>query len=105
MRPHRRQRVRKLAKNLRQSLAAAGLQIPPGDSPIIPILLGDAAAAIAAAEALREQGLLVMPVRPPTVPPGSSRLRVTLSSEHSDEDVERLATMIANSGPSPCGRG
>jgi len=103
--PQRRRRVRELARTVRQSLAAAGLQIPPGDSPIIPIVLGDAAAAIAVADALREQGLLVMPVRPPTVPPGSSRLRVTLSSEHSAADIERLTTAIGQSGPSPCGRG
>jgi 8-amino-7-oxononanoate synthase len=88
--PWRQQRVRVLARRVRSELAAMGVKMPPGDSPIIPLILGDENLALAAAEALRERGLWVQAIRPPTVPRGRSRLRVTLSSEHTDEDVGRL---------------
>jgi 8-amino-7-oxononanoate synthase len=58
------------------------------------VILGEAARAIAAAESLYSAGLLVQPIRPPTVPPAQSRLRITLSAEHSDEEVERLAEVV-----------
>lgn len=74
------------------------------DSPIIPVLLGEADRALAAAERLREAGLMVVAVRPPTVPQGSSRLRVTVSCDHGDADLERLilalrAARAAREGP------
>ncbi len=66
-------------------------RVRPGHpSPIVPVLLGDEARAVAASAALLERGLLVPAIRPPTVPPGSSRLRITLSAAHTDEDVSRL---------------
>jgi 7-keto-8-aminopelargonate synthetase-like enzyme len=71
-------------------LAKAGWEIPAGDSPIIPVVVGDEEGTLALAERLREKGLMVMAVRPPTVGRGSSRLRVTLSAGHSDEEVGRL---------------
>ena len=64
-------------------------------SPIIPIVLGDEQLALDATNQLLEQGLLVPAIRPPTVAPGSSRLRVTLSAAHSDDDVDRLADALA----------
>ncbi|MDB5295672.1 MAG: 8-amino-7-oxononanoate synthase [Phycisphaerales bacterium] len=88
--PHRQARVRALARRVRAELSAAGVTLPPGDSPIIPVVLGTEAAALTAADRLRERGLLVSAIRPPTVPRGTSRLRVTLSSEHSDAEVEAL---------------
>jgi 8-amino-7-oxononanoate synthase len=88
--PNRQQRVRMLAKKVRSILSAKKLDIPAGDSPIIPIILGDESKTLAAAAWLQEQGLLVVAIRPPTVPRGGSRLRVTLSSDHSDEEVDRL---------------
>jgi 8-amino-7-oxononanoate synthase len=65
-------------------------------SPIIPIVLGDEDRAIAASAALLAGGLLVPAIRPPTVPAGTSRLRVTLSAAHSDDDIDRLITAIAS---------
>ena len=59
-------------------------------SPIVPIVLGDEQRALDAAAALLERGLLVPAIRPPTVPPGTSRLRVTVSAAHTDDDVDRL---------------
>ncbi len=71
-------------------VAEAGL-VPPGHpSPIIQIVLGPEQAALAASAALLDEGLWVPAIRPPTVPVGSSRLRVTLSAAHTDGDVTRL---------------
>jgi 8-amino-7-oxononanoate synthase len=87
--PHRQQRVRMLASRVRSELNLA-----PGDSPIVPIILGDEDRAIRAADALRRERLLVLPVRPPTVPRGTSRLRVTMSSEHSDDEIDLLVRQL-----------
>jgi 8-amino-7-oxononanoate synthase len=64
-------------------------------SPIVPVMLGDESSALAAASVLLEQGLLVPAIRPPTVPPGTSRLRVALSAAHSDTMIDRLVTALA----------
>jgi 8-amino-7-oxononanoate synthase len=66
-------------------------RVAPGHpSPIVPVVLGDEAAAVAAADALLARGIVVPAIRPPTVPPGTSRLRVALSAAHTDEDIDRL---------------
>ena len=67
---------------------------PGHHSPIIPVILGEEAAALAAAERLLARGLLVPAIRPPTVPVGSARLRVTLSAAHTDEQVGRLVAAL-----------
>jgi 8-amino-7-oxononanoate synthase len=59
------------------------------------VVLGDESAAVAASRALLARGLLVPAIRPPTVPPGTSRLRVALSAAHSDEQISRLLTGLA----------
>jgi 8-amino-7-oxononanoate synthase len=71
-------------------------RLAPGHpSPIIPVVLGDEATALAAAERLLdEHGLLVPAIRPPTVAPGTSRLRIALSAAHTDDEVERLAKAL-----------
>ncbi len=71
-------------------VAEAGLAPPGHPSPIIPIVLGPEQAALDASAALLDEGLWVPAIRPPTVPVGTSRLRVTLSAAHGDEDVDRL---------------
>jgi 8-amino-7-oxononanoate synthase len=86
--PVRQRRVRELARHVR---AAAG---QAGDSPIVPITLGSENAALAASEQLKAKGFFVPAVRPPTVPKGTSRLRVTLSCEHDDEEVKELVAAI-----------
>ena len=68
----------------------AGLAPPGHPSPIIPVVLGPEEAALDASAALLDEGLWVPAIRPPTVPVGTSRLRVTLSAAHRDEDVDRL---------------
>jgi 7-keto-8-aminopelargonate synthetase-like enzyme len=63
-------------------------------SPILPVVLGSEEQALAAADRLLDAGLLVPAIRPPSVPPGTSRLRVTLSAAHSDAQVEALAAAL-----------
>lgn len=70
-------------------------------SPIVPIMVGSEAQALQAAEGLLERGLLVPAIRPPTVPPGTSRLRVALSAAHSDAMVDRLTDALAALGLRP----
>jgi 8-amino-7-oxononanoate synthase len=71
-------------------------RLQPGHpSPIVPIVLGDERRAVAAASSLLEQGLLVPAIRPPTVAPGTSRLRVTVSAAHTDDEVGRLVDALA----------
>ena len=76
-------------------LAEAGFAPPGHPSPIIPVVLGSEQAALNASAALLQEGLWVPAIRPPTVPVGTSRLRVTLSAAHSDEDVTRLLHALA----------
>lgn len=74
-----------------ERLGALVERVAPGHpSPIVPIVLGDEAAAVAASDALLERGIVVPAIRPPTVPPGTSRLRVALSAAHTDDEVDRL---------------
>ncbi|HEX5587137.1 MAG TPA: 8-amino-7-oxononanoate synthase [Acidimicrobiia bacterium] len=72
---------------------------PGHPSPIIPYVCGDEQAALDAAAALLDEGLLVTAIRPPTVPPGTSRLRVTVSATHTDDQVERLARALTTHFP------
>ncbi len=70
------------------------LGLPPAQSAIAPIMIGEAQAALDASRRLEEQGFLVVAIRPPTVPAGSARLRVAFTAAHLDEDVARLAEAI-----------
>jgi 8-amino-7-oxononanoate synthase len=92
--PQRQARVRALAKRVRDNLNAAGFSISPGDSPIIPLICGEEQNALDAAEAMRNDGLFVIAVRPPTVPRGSSRLRITLCCDHTDDEIEKLLASV-----------
>lgn len=82
--------------HLRDRLRVHIDRIAPGHpSPIVPVVLGEEQAALAAQASLLERGLLVPAIRPPSVPPGTSRLRVTLSAGHSDDQVDTLARALA----------
>jgi 7-keto-8-aminopelargonate synthetase-like enzyme len=81
---------------LRARLRAHVERVRPGHpSPIIPVVIGDEHATIAASAALLDQGLFVPAIRPPTVAPGTSRLRVALSAAHTDAQVATLADALA----------
>ncbi|HEX6996621.1 MAG TPA: aminotransferase class I/II-fold pyridoxal phosphate-dependent enzyme [Gammaproteobacteria bacterium] len=73
----------------------AALGLPAAASAVVPLVLGSAERALAASAALQEGGFLVPAIRPPTVPPGTARLRVAFSAEHSEADVRRLAAAAA----------
>jgi 8-amino-7-oxononanoate synthase len=78
---------------------AAGLDLPlmASDTAIQPVLAGSAGTAVAVSDALRRRGVLVTAIRPPTVPQGAARLRITFSASHSIEHVDRLLTALAES--------
>ena len=93
--PWRRQRVLDLTARFRTGCAQAGIPLRPSGSPIQPILVGDARDAVAASEALLARGYYVTAIRPPTVPAGTSRLRVTLSAAHDESQVDGLVVALA----------
>jgi 8-amino-7-oxononanoate synthase len=85
--------------DLRATLLARIDELSPGHpSPVIPVMLGPESAAVAASEALLAEGLLVPAIRPPTVAPGTSRLRIALSAAHDHADVRRLGNTLDSLG-------
>lgn len=89
--PWRRELLRRNARHIRQGLAGLGRSIPGDpDGHIIPVIIGGSAEVARIGAALKQRGLLVGVVRPPTVPRGSARLRITASAGHGDEQVNRL---------------
>ncbi len=94
--PWRRERVLALTRRFRELALAVGIPLAASATPIQPILLGGVDAAMQASHALLERGFFVAAIRPPTVPAGSSRLRVTLSTAHRDGDVEALVAALAD---------
>ena len=85
--PHLREHVARLAQRLREGLSAANLPVV-GTGHVIPVLVGDSAAAVRLAAALEKRGVLVSAIRPPTVPPGTARLRFTVSAAHTEADID-----------------
>jgi 8-amino-7-oxononanoate synthase len=90
----RRDRLRELVRHLRARLQTRRWRLEPSKTAIQPLILGANAEAVAVAEALARGGLLVPAIRPPTVPKGTARLRISLSAAHSEDDVERLAAAL-----------
>jgi len=90
----RRERLRNLIVVLREGLRESERALVPSDTPIQPLVLGGNSEAVRASTALRERGILVPAIRPPTVPEGSARLRISLSAAHSEDDVLRLAAAL-----------
>ncbi len=86
----RREKLRCLIERLRRGAEQLRLPLIPSESPIQPLLIGDAARAQALSNAVFEQGFYVTAIRPPTVPRGGARLRVTLSVRHTEDHVDRL---------------
>jgi 8-amino-7-oxononanoate synthase len=88
----RRERLAELVVRFRTRATELGLTLMDSPTPIQPIVLGAPAQALAASEVLEERGVLVGAIRPPTVPKGTSRLRVTFNAMHTDDDLDRLLT-------------
>ena len=92
----RRSHLQMLISEFRQEASALGYELMPSRTPIQPILVGDNWAALALSQALEERGLMVTAIRPPTVPEGQARLRVTFSAAHSSEDLAMLLSALAD---------
>ncbi|HAW25952.1 8-amino-7-oxononanoate synthase [Stutzerimonas xanthomarina] len=91
----RRDHLGGLIARFRQGAAEIGLTLMDSPTPIQPILIGSSERALKLSAALRERGILLGAIRPPTVPAGSARLRVTFSASHSEAQVERLLDILA----------
>lgn len=90
----RRSHLNELIAQLQGELRLRRWQVLPSRTPIQPVVIGDNAEAVAVARALWDSGLWVPAIRPPTVPAGSARLRITLSAAHTRQDVTRLARAL-----------
>jgi 8-amino-7-oxononanoate synthase len=86
----RRDKLNALIQRFRAGAAQRGLPLMPSRTAIQPLMLGDAQRALEASNALESQGLLAVAIRPPTVPQGQARLRITLSAAHEEAHVDRL---------------
>jgi 8-amino-7-oxononanoate synthase len=90
----RRSRLQDLIARLRSGLAGSTWRLLPSGTAIQPLMIGDNDAAVSLAERLAGEGLLVPAIRPPTVPQGTARLRISLSAAHRPEDVDRLVAAL-----------
>ncbi|WP_207879883.1 8-amino-7-oxononanoate synthase [Pseudomonas sp. 32_A] len=95
----RREHLAALIRQFREGAQQIGLELMDSPTPIQPIVIGDSTQALRLSRMLRERGLLVTAIRPPTVPAGSARLRVTLSAAHSKAQVQLLLNALAECYP------
>ncbi|MBI2779736.1 MAG: 8-amino-7-oxononanoate synthase [Gammaproteobacteria bacterium] len=91
----RRTHLHTLIARFRDGAKRLGLALPPSATPIQPLIIGDAGRAVALSDALMQRGILIGAIRPPTVPQGSARLRITLCAAHSEAQVDRLLDALA----------
>lgn len=90
----RREHLNQLIAQFRATLIAANIPLMNSHTPIQPVVVGDSAQAMQLSAKLREQGIIVGAIRPPTVPAGSARLRITLTAAHTTEQVQRLTDSL-----------
>ncbi|MFT7387053.1 MAG: 8-amino-7-oxononanoate synthase [Candidatus Endobugula sp.] len=93
---HRRKTLHRTIHYFREGATALALPLMESQTPIQPIVLGSDTCVLRAANHLRENGVLVGAIRPPTVPEGTGRLRITLNANHSKADVDRLLELLAD---------
>jgi len=86
----RRERLHSLIRQFRQGAEQLGLDLMDTNTPIQPLLIGDSAQAMAMSQALQNRGILISAIRPPTVPDGTARLRISFSAEHTELHVRQL---------------
>jgi len=91
----RREHLNQLIARFRAEAENLGYELMPSRTPIQPIMIGDNRAALSLSQALEEQGMLVTAIRPPTVPVGQARLRVTLSAAHTTDNVDHLLAALS----------
>ncbi len=95
--PERRQQVCLLADRLRQRFKEAGLDTLESAGPILPVVLGKSEPALAVAQRIQKKGFDVRAIRPPTVAPGTARLRISVHADHTEEQIDRLAEAVVES--------
>ncbi len=91
----RRDQLKARAAYLRGCLAAVGVDVPPGTSQIVPVVIGENERAVAVARRLQQQGFDVRAIRPPSVPPGTARLRVSVNAGLSESQLGRFACALS----------
>lgn len=87
-------RLRENTAYMRNLLTETGVDIAAGDTPIIPVMVGDEKEALATAEACREEGILLSAIRPPSVPVGTSRIRLTVTAAHTKEEMKKAVAIL-----------
>ncbi len=97
--PRRVEKVQRNSAVLREALNENGLPTRPGITPVIPLVVGDAETAVAATERALGQGVFAQAIRPPTVPGGTSRLRLTVMASHTKSELREAASTIASAVP------
>jgi glycine C-acetyltransferase len=93
-----RDRLRENTKRLRSALEGAGFAVKPGQSPILPVMIGDAALAVKLADALLTRGIYAIAFSYPVVPQGQARIRVQVSAAHTAEQLDRAAAAFGEAG-------
>jgi 8-amino-7-oxononanoate synthase len=93
--PERGPELLRRAARFRDTLRASGFDTGPSTSMIIPLKIGANAAALALAERVRAQGVIAVAIRPPTVPPGTARLRLSVTLAHTRDDLDHAAHLLA----------
>lgn len=93
--------LRQRIEYFRGGIKSLDIDVPDSQTAIQPLIVGEASDAVALSEALRQQGLLVSAIRPPTVPMGTARLRIALSAAHTEEHIDRLLSALCQFKTSP----
>jgi 7-keto-8-aminopelargonate synthetase-like enzyme len=92
--PQRRETLRHNCQKLKLGLSRLGFELGKSESPILPLIVGDAARCMALSAALLDRGVFAQGIRPPTVPVGTSRLRITVMATHSDAQIDRALNVF-----------
>lgn len=98
--PERRARLWQNREHMYQRLLAMGCHMTKTESPILPIIVNDPALAVEMSRSLKKQGIFIPAIRPPTVPKGTSRLRITVTAEHTSEQIDLALEAIQHVGQS-----
>jgi 8-amino-7-oxononanoate synthase len=101
--PRRVEKLQRNARVLREALAESGVAVEDGDTPIVPLIVGDADTAVAASDRALERGIFAPAIRPPTVPAGTSRLRLAVMASHTRSELREAAAVLAATMPAAGG--